>query len=84
MKIIEINGSPRLNGNTNNILNLCENILIEIQHSNNCENKYERINISEYNSKYFKGCRICFDLSENKCPQKFNVNFIFNTTYAII
>ena len=84
MKIIEINGSPRLNGNTNNILNLCENILIEIQHSNNCENKYERRNISEYNSKYFKGCRICFDLSENKCPQKFNVNFIFNTTYAII
>lgn len=49
MNITEINGSPRINGNTNSILNSCEKNLNSLQTSSTIKNEYNKINLSKYN-----------------------------------
>ncbi|WP_455717635.1 flavodoxin family protein [Anaerosporobacter sp.] len=68
MNIVKVNGSPRIRGNTKRILNLCENSMEEIL--SNSSNKYETIDIYEWDLEWCKGCRVCLDLSELQCPRK--------------
>jgi multimeric flavodoxin WrbA len=67
MKIVEICGSPRSKGNTEYIMDLCEQELNNIYKD---EIAFERINLYDYQLDWCKGCRICFDISEEKCPNK--------------
>jgi multimeric flavodoxin WrbA len=67
MNVLEICGSPRSNGNTEYIMNLCEHEINKV-----CKPSdrivYDKITIYHSNLAWCKGCRICFDVSEHKCP----------------
>lgn len=67
MKILEICGSPRIKGNTEHIMELCEH-----QINNICKPGdkivYDKIFIYNCNLGWCKGCRVCFNISEEKCP----------------
>lgn len=67
MKILEICGSPRNKGNTEHIMDLCEYEINNICKSS-CKIIYDKISIYNCNLAWCKGCRICFNVSENKCP----------------
>ncbi len=61
MKILVIIGSPRKHGNTYHIAELAEELLTD-------RVKTSFIQLSEKNVQDCRGCRLCFDLSEEKCP----------------
>ena len=65
MNILLINGSPRINGNTMKILEIFETIL---NSTNKEENHYEYVSLSNQKIGICKGCRACFQTSEEKCP----------------
>lgn len=70
MKILFINSSARKQGNTQRILNLLQkNLQFMMKDS---ENLYihDNIHIASQNVKICKGCRICFDKGEDKCPHQ--------------
>lgn len=65
MKILLLNGSPRISGNTKTILDLFQK---EFEH--NRKAVCEIVNLSQMEIHYCKGCRICFNQSESNCPNK--------------
>lgn len=67
MRILGICGSPRQEGNTEHIIDLCKQVIYDTYKTKD-KIIYDIIFI--YNSKisWCKGCRICFNVSENKCP----------------
>lgn len=69
MRILEICGSPQQEGNTEHIIELCKQ---KIQDIYKTKEKIVCDIISIYHSNIYwcKGCRICFNVSESKCPQK--------------
>lgn len=68
MRIISIVSSYRKNGNANNVIKLIERQLREITQRSNIILEYERILLSDYNINLCRGCRVCFDEEEQKCP----------------
>ena len=68
MKILEICGSPRKSGHTQFILDQCKKKLNVVSQEENVT--YDRISIYHSNLDWCKGCRLCFKLSETKCPHK--------------
>ena len=65
MNILLINGSPRINGNTMKILGIFETIMNSTDKE---ENHYEYMFLSNREIGICKGCRACFQVSEEKCP----------------
>jgi Multimeric flavodoxin WrbA len=67
MRILEICGSPRQDGNTEYIIELCKQKIYDLYKA---KDKIDCDIISIYNSNisWCKGCRICFNVSESKCP----------------
>lgn len=67
MKILEISGSPRNKGNTELLMDLCEGEINNLyKPSDNFV--YDRISIYQSSLAWCKGCRVCFNISEDKCP----------------
>lgn len=68
MNLLLINGSPRPFGNTSQILKLCQTLFdaCALPHSVT----YHTVSLSQLNLMTCKGCRVCFDHSEQNCPNK--------------
>ncbi len=70
MKIVSIVSSYRKNGNTSNVLKLIENNITILAKRNNVSLEIERIMLGHGDVKVCRGCRLCFEIGEEKCPLK--------------
>lgn len=68
MKILIINGSNRINGNTDQLLKLIANHLREIADSQSIPMEIETLHPGKMNLQFCRGCRICYDRGEDACP----------------
>lgn len=73
MKILSLNGSLRKAGNTGRIISLIEKRLMEIADEQGVPIEIERLDIGHANVRTCRGCRVCFDAGEEKCPLKDDV-----------
>lgn len=64
-RILLINGSPRKNGNTEKIL-----LLFREAFEKMLDLQSDISSLSQYDINMCKGCRACFQVSEEKCPCK--------------
>ena len=70
MKILILNGSFRQNGNTARVLSLFENQLACKAQAKNIELEIETISLGKLGLEFCRGCRLCFNLGFDKCPNK--------------
>jgi multimeric flavodoxin WrbA len=70
MKLLLINSSARVNGNTTRVMDLLEQNLKAIAQETALDLTIERISLSKLSLKPCIGCRTCFDRGESYCPQK--------------
>lgn len=68
MKILLINGSNRINGNTDQLLKLVADHLREIAERQSIKLEIETIHPGKMNLQFCRGCRICYDRGEEACP----------------
>jgi len=82
MNILIITSSSRKNGNTNKILQLFQDEIEILSKARNISLNIEWIYLAERNIMICKGCRICFDRGEEKCPLKDEVLAIMDKMLA--
>ncbi len=70
MKILIINGSFRRDGNTHRILELFKEAYLFTSKLQKDDVQFETIFLAHESIQFCKGCRICFDKGEDKCPLK--------------
>ncbi len=70
MKILMLVGSYRRNGNTDQVTSLIRAHLEEIARRENTPLEVETIHLGQQHIEPCRGCRICFDRGEDKCPVK--------------
>lgn len=70
MKLLLINSSARVGGNTARVLNLYEEAFASLSSELGVEIETERVNLSRLEIKTCLGCRVCFDQGEAKCPRQ--------------
>ena len=68
MKLLLINSSARINGNTGRVMDLYEKAFASLSRELGVTIEVERVNLSRLSLKTCLGCRACFDLGEEKCP----------------
>lgn len=68
MKLLLINSSARVGGNTSRVMGLYEEAFTTLARELSIEIETERVNLSRLTLKTCLGCRACFDLGEEKCP----------------
>lgn len=68
MKILAINGSYRKNGNTARMIKMVAARMQTIASQNGEILEFEIVHLGHQNIGFCRGCRICFDKGENKCP----------------
>ncbi len=79
MKLLIMHGSYRKNGNTGTIVKLLQQHLTEEAKKLEETVDIEVISFSEQQIEVCKGCRACFDHSEQSCPQKDDVLKLYET-----
>ncbi|MDF2985113.1 MAG: NADPH-dependent reductase [Eubacterium sp.] len=70
MKILVINGSFRRDGNTQRILELFKEEYLFSAKQQHFNVEFETIFLAHENIAFCRGCRVCFDKGEEKCPLK--------------
>lgn len=70
MKLLLINSSGRINGNTARVMNIFEDALFAYAKTHHIDLAIERVNLARLNLKPCIGCRACFDRGEDACPCK--------------
>ena len=78
MKIVSLVSSFRLDGNTNRIVSLIEKQLLAIGVRENIPIEIERIQLGHKDIMTCRGCRVCFDRGEDKCPLKDDLLSVLN------
>lgn len=68
MKLLLINSSARIGGNTGRVMDLFEEAFSALSREFGIEIATERVNLARPGLKTCLGCRACFDLGEEKCP----------------
>jgi len=68
MKLLLINSSSRVGGNTGRVMDLYEVAFSALSRELGVEIGTERVNLARLALKTCLGCRACFDLGEAKCP----------------
>lgn len=68
MKIVMASSSARKNGNTEQIVKLLEDKLLEVSTDRNIPLEVEQISLCRKRIEFCRGCRVCFDKGENFCP----------------
>jgi len=66
MKILEVIGSPKNNGNTYKTVKMVENRIKELD----SDMEFETIQLATSNLKTCNGCYVCLSRGENYCPLK--------------
>jgi multimeric flavodoxin WrbA len=70
MKILALVGSYRKHGNTSRMVDLfTEQLAAEAEHAGE-PLEFESINLGHLDIQPCRGCRVCFDKGEDKCPLK--------------
>ena len=70
MKILSIISSYRMDGNTSRIVSLVEEQLKNKAARQGTDLSIERISLGRMDVQTCRGCRLCFDRGEDKCPLK--------------
>jgi multimeric flavodoxin WrbA len=70
MKLLLINSSARVGGNTARTMDLFEETFASLAKERGICIETERVNLSRLALKTCLGCRVCFDNSEQLCPLK--------------
>lgn len=70
MKILMLVGSYRKNGNTDQVCGLIKTHLEKIAAQQNVPLEIETVHLGQQRIEPCRGCRICFDRGEDKCPLK--------------
>ncbi len=70
IKILVLNGSYRINGNTARTISLIEEQLQIEARQVGTDLSVEGVNLGHVNLQFCRGCRVCFDQGEDKCPLK--------------
>ncbi len=73
MKILAIIGSYRKKGNTSQIIKLIETRMQELATTQGAPLEFETLFLGHQNIGVCRGCRVCFDQGETKCPLKDNL-----------
>jgi multimeric flavodoxin WrbA len=68
LKIITLISSYRKNGNTARVVQILEEQLRTLAAQNNIQVDFETVFLSHANLQICRGCRVCFDQGEDKCP----------------
>lgn len=76
MKILLFHSSYRQDGNTRRIINLFEEKLKKLSEEQKIEVEIEIIALAYSDIKMCRGCRVCFDKGEEKCPLKDDLLYI--------
>lgn len=64
MKVVSIISSGRQKGNTERIVKLIENDLLQAAEKQNIPLEIEHISLCRHNIQFCMGCRACFDKDE--------------------
>ncbi len=70
IRILSIVSSCRADGNTSRTVSLVENEIEKLAGSKNVSVSIEQIVLSRLDIGICRGCRVCFDRGEDKCPLK--------------
>lgn len=70
MKILSIMSSYRTDGNTGRTASLVEEQLQKEASRRHVDLEIERVNLGRLDVGICRGCRLCFDKGEDKCPMK--------------
>ncbi len=70
MKLLLVNSSARVSGNTGRVMDLYEEAFASLARELGVTIETERVNLARLSLKTCLGCRACFDLGEAKCPLK--------------
>lgn len=70
MKILALQSSYRKNGNTTRIVRLVEDRLGQLSARDGFPLEFEYVALPEADIGLCRGCRVCFDQGEDKCPLK--------------
>lgn len=70
MKILLLHSSYRTDGNTSRVINLFDEKLRQLSNEQNTDIEIEVIALAHSEIRMCRGCRICFDHGEEKCPLK--------------
>jgi multimeric flavodoxin WrbA len=73
MKILVLNGSYRRNGNTDHLTGLIKAHLQAEARAAGVDLELETIYLGHQNLQFCRGCRICYDRGEERCPVKDDV-----------
>lgn len=73
MKVISVVSSNRKGGNTDRLVRLVEEQILFIANSQNFSLELERVSLGHFDIQTCRGCRMCFDKGEIKCPLKDDV-----------
>ena len=68
MKLLLINSSARISGNTGRVMDLYEKAFASLSRELGVTIEVERVNLARVGLNTCLGCRACFDLGEEKCP----------------
>ena len=68
MKILAINGSYRKNGNTARMIDMVATQMQEIASKKQGNFEFEIVHLGHQDIGFCRGCRVCFDKGEQKCP----------------
>lgn len=70
MKVVTLMSSPRKNGNTAGVVEILHEKIKAVCGKSNIPVETETVFLGQLDIKPCKGCRICFDQGEEKCPLK--------------
>ena len=70
MKLIALHSSARRGGNTETIVRLVGERLHRLAEPAGVPLEFEAVALSDFNLGLCRGCRVCFDRGEDKCPLK--------------
>ncbi|MCK4239787.1 MAG: flavodoxin family protein, partial [Candidatus Lokiarchaeota archaeon] len=76
MNVLAIVSSHRKNGNTSNVVSLLQEQMEQISMNNGDSIHFETLFLGDYTINHCRGCRVCFDHGEDKCPLKDDIPFI--------
>lgn len=68
MNILAIVSSYRAKGNTSQVVNLIEDKMRELTARQGEPLRFETVYLGKYEIQMCRGCRVCFDVGEHKCP----------------
>jgi hypothetical protein len=68
MKILAIVSSYRVKGNTAGVLKIIEGEMHELAARKNEHLVFETVYLGQQDLQLCRGCRVCFEVGEHKCP----------------